>query len=81
MPNRFGDRIAVGDITGDGRVDLAVGAPGQDVSNRQNAGSITVLPGTGTGTGVDRNRAQMATRAYPGVAGTALQGRRLALKP
>lgn len=67
--NLFGSKVAVGDITGDRKADLVVAATGQDVSGKQRAGSITVLPGTSTG--VDRARTQFLTRSTPGIAGSA----------
>lgn len=39
-----------GDLSGDGVVDLAVGAPGEDVGSARNAGAVTVLLGRGDGT-------------------------------
>jgi len=39
-----------GDLSGDGVVDLAVGAPGEDVGSARNAGAVTVLHGRGDAT-------------------------------
>ena len=55
--NRFGASLATGDFDGDGRDDLAVGAPGTSVSGVGNAGAVTVFYGTATGlsaNGADR---------------------------
>ncbi|MFF7971663.1 FG-GAP-like repeat-containing protein [Streptomyces sp. NPDC007905] len=63
--DRFGASIAVGDITGDGIDDVAVGAPGENTSE----GVVDVLRGSGsglTGTG-----AQAFTQNTAGVPGTA----------
>jgi hypothetical protein len=47
--DRFGQGLAAGDLTGDGRAELVVGAPGESVGAITKAGAITVLPGTATG--------------------------------
>lgn len=41
----FGDSIAAGDINGDGYRDLAIGADGERIGNRQYAGAVHVLYG------------------------------------
>ncbi|HEY1488182.1 MAG TPA: FG-GAP and VCBS repeat-containing protein [Micromonosporaceae bacterium] len=45
----FGDALAAGDFNGDGKADLAVGAPGEAVGNVPDAGSVTVLAGSSGG--------------------------------
>lgn len=45
----FGRALAIGDVNGDGRPDLVVGTPGEDVGTVQDAGAVTVLPGTASG--------------------------------
>ena len=45
----FGAALAIGDFDGDGRDDLAVGAPGEDVDSRTDAGAVSVLSGTAAG--------------------------------
>ena len=50
MGARFGASIAVGDVTGDGQPDLAVGAPGAD-GVTVDAGAVFVYAGTATGLG------------------------------
>ncbi|MBX7191262.1 MAG: FG-GAP repeat protein [Sandaracinaceae bacterium] len=43
--SRFGHALAAGDLDGDGRDDLAVGAPGAS-TNREGAGVVQTIPGT-----------------------------------
>jgi hypothetical protein len=45
----FGWRITHGDFNGDGFDDLAVGAYGEDVNNRTDAGSVNVIYGSAAG--------------------------------
>ncbi|MBT2507527.1 VCBS repeat-containing protein [Streptomyces sp. ISL-98] len=45
----FGATIAVGDANGDGYADVVVGAPGEALGTKRNAGSVTVLYGSATG--------------------------------
>ncbi|MCG5440312.1 FG-GAP-like repeat-containing protein [Micromonospora foliorum] len=46
---RFGGVLAVGDVTGDGRADVLVGAPGDQIGTRAGAGSVTLLKGSAGG--------------------------------
>lgn len=43
--NEFGAALASGDFDGDGYDDLAIGIPGQTISNRISAGAVQVMPG------------------------------------
>ena len=43
--DEFGRSVAVGDVTGDGSPDLAVGAMGKDQSKVQDPGAVFVFPG------------------------------------
>lgn len=47
--DEFGAALAAGDTDGDGRVDLAVGAPGEDVGATQSSGAVSMIYGTGQG--------------------------------
>ncbi|MGW0431525.1 hypothetical protein ACWDV4_03085 [Micromonospora sp. NPDC003197] len=45
----FGEAIAVGDATGDGRPDLLISAAGKKIGSSAGAGAIVLVPGTGSG--------------------------------
>ncbi|MDQ0994413.1 FG-GAP repeat protein [Streptomyces sp. V3I7] len=63
----FGAGVSVGDVTGDGYPDVAVGAPGEDVGTVVDAGAVWLLKGSAsglTGTG-----AKSFTQDTAGVAG------------
>jgi hypothetical protein len=45
----FGSALTAGDFNTDGRDDLAIGAPNEDIGNVQQAGSVNVLPGSANG--------------------------------
>ncbi|MCO5999715.1 FG-GAP and VCBS repeat-containing protein [Actinoallomurus rhizosphaericola] len=68
----WGTVLAVGDVDGDHRADVAIGAPGEDVGRVQDAGAVTILRGAAGGLTVkgaqifDQNTAHV-----PGVAETA----------
>lgn len=47
--DEFGGTLAAGDLSGDGRVDLVVGAFLEDVSHHGDAGGVNVLMGSSTG--------------------------------
>lgn len=47
--DEFGGALAAGDITGDGRDDLAIGLPGEAVGTLAGAGGVVVLKGSTTG--------------------------------
>ncbi|HZM81707.1 MAG TPA: alkaline phosphatase D family protein [Candidatus Limnocylindrales bacterium] len=47
--DRFGASVAAGDVTGDGRADLVVGAPGEAPNADPAGGAIYVLPSAGAG--------------------------------
>jgi hypothetical protein len=45
----FGASLAVGDVTGDGRGDLLVAVPGENVGKAKQAGAVVLLRGSKTG--------------------------------
>jgi hypothetical protein len=47
--DRFGHALAAADLTGDGRADLAIGVPGEDVGTASDTGSVSVLLGSPSG--------------------------------
>ncbi|WP_320782004.1 FG-GAP-like repeat-containing protein [Streptomyces sp. CRN 30] len=65
----FGAALSLGDVNGDGHLDLAVGAPGEDVGDAVDAGSVTVLLGTASGpTGTGAKTFTQDTASVPGAA-------------
>jgi hypothetical protein len=67
--DRFGAAVAIGDINGDGRDDLAVGAPGEAVGNKAGAGAVTVFRGVTTGiTAAGSVSWNQDSQAVPGLA-------------
>jgi hypothetical protein len=66
----FGQALAAGDFNGDARAELAVGAPGENVST----GVVHVL--LGSAAGLTATGSQLWSQNSPGVAGTAEQGDR-----
>ena len=70
----FGADVAVGDVNGDGYADIVAGAPGEDFSGVQDAGTVTVIPGGAAGpTGAG---SRVFSQNTPGVPGTAEKGDR-----
>lgn len=59
----FGHALAVGDFNGDGRADLAIGAPYEDLGNITDAGEVTVVYGSTSG--LATNSAIAQTRGVP----------------
>ncbi|HEX8104125.1 MAG TPA: FG-GAP-like repeat-containing protein, partial [Solirubrobacteraceae bacterium] len=62
----FGASLAAGDFDGDGRADLAIGAPGQDTSGFAGSGAVHVLYGSASG--LAGARAQQWSQASADVA-------------
>lgn len=70
--DNFGAAVAVGDVTGDGYADVAVGVPGETVRGVSDTGAAVVLKGTPIGlTGAG---AQVFHQTIVGVPGTAETG-------
>ncbi|MFM9695968.1 FG-GAP-like repeat-containing protein [Streptomyces europaeiscabiei] len=67
--DRFGSALALGDVTGDGRADLAVGAPYESVDGKRNVGNVVLLKGGPNGlTTVGAQSFHQATTGVPGAA-------------
>ncbi|MCO5967034.1 FG-GAP-like repeat-containing protein [Actinoallomurus soli] len=47
--DHFGRQLAVGDFNRDGYSDLAIGAPGEDIGTKKDAGSLTIVFGSKNG--------------------------------
>ncbi|WP_203906602.1 M4 family metallopeptidase [Rhizocola hellebori] len=47
--SRFGYSVAVGDQDGDGRAEVVAGAPNKNVGGQDQAGAVTILPGSVSG--------------------------------
>ncbi|WP_432187828.1 FG-GAP and VCBS repeat-containing protein [Streptomyces sp. Tue6028] len=65
----FGSAIAAGDINGDGYADLAIGARGEDLGTKRDAGAVTVL--FGRAGGLSGTGAKSYTQDTSGITGTA----------
>lgn len=68
----FGFSLAAGDITGDGRDDLAIGIPLKKIGTKKTAGAVVVLKG-GAG-GVTATGARWISQSTAGVPGAANTG-------
>ncbi|GAA0795678.1 FG-GAP and VCBS repeat-containing protein [Spirilliplanes yamanashiensis] len=70
----FGYALATGDITGDGRDELAVGVPGKTIGAAREAGAVVVLKGSPSG--IVTAGAQWTSQDSAGVPGAAGAGDR-----
>lgn len=67
--DRFGAALAAGNVTGDGKADLVVGSPGEDITvantARVDVGAVSVFPGAATafGTAFNKNQAGEANES------------------
>ncbi|MDI1462918.1 FG-GAP repeat protein [Catellatospora sp. KI3] len=63
----FGDRVTIGDVTGDSRADVIAGMPDADVKGLAGAGAAIVLPGRASGIGLaDRQVLRQGAAGIPG---------------
>jgi hypothetical protein len=67
--DEFGEQLASGDLNHDGFAELAAAAPTEDVGTVQQAGAVSVLPGSAGGLTASGGR--LFTQNSPGVPGTA----------
>jgi hypothetical protein len=67
----FGWAVAAGDVTGDGRADLAIGTPGENggTGEPRGQGAVSFLPGSASG--LIATGSQLWSQDSPGVAGVA----------
>jgi FG-GAP repeat protein len=70
----FGAGLASGDFNHDGRDDLAVGAPGDDVGHGALEGSVTILHASSAGSGLSATGAQLWQQGVGGVPDTGEPG-------
>jgi hypothetical protein len=69
--DHLGSCIAVADVTGDGKAEVALGISGEDFSGKTDAGSFALLQGTADGvTGTGSQVMNQNTADVPGVAET-----------
>ncbi|MGD8244337.1 MAG: hypothetical protein PVI63_04005, partial [Anaerolineae bacterium] len=64
--DNFGRSLAAGDFNGDGRDDLAVGVPYEDISDAGDAGAVNVIYGFGGGLGASHQYWHQDTSGVPG---------------
>lgn len=67
--DRFGSSVSVGDVTGDGFADIAIGVVGEDVKTVGDAGAVVLVHGSANGaTGTGSQAFHQDTAGIPGVA-------------
>ncbi|THC48263.1 VCBS repeat-containing protein [Streptomyces sp. A1499] len=66
----FGAELDLGDINGDGHLDLVVGSPGENLDGVTDAGSITVIYGAADGSGLSTAGSKLYSQDSPGVPNT-----------
>ncbi|MFM9692012.1 FG-GAP repeat protein [Streptomyces europaeiscabiei] len=65
----FGSELSLGDINGDGKADLVVGSPGENLGGVVNTGAVTVLYGSASGVNTTSGL-QYFAQSTAGVPGT-----------
>ncbi|MFC8615583.1 hypothetical protein ACFT9M_04065 [Micromonospora purpureochromogenes] len=70
--DRFGASLATGDVTGDGRADVLVGSPGEEVGPTDEGGVVTLLKGSASG--ITGSGAQAFDQNHPNIPGTVERG-------
>lgn len=63
----FGGELDLGDVNGDGHLDLVVSSPGEDLAGVADAGSVTLIYGAADGSGLSTQGAAMYSQDTPGV--------------
>ncbi|CAM5660515.1 VCBS repeat-containing protein OS=Streptomyces alboniger OX=132473 GN=CP975_18450 PE=4 SV=1 [Streptomyces alboniger] len=66
----FGSEIDLGDINGDGHLDLAVGSPGENLDGVSDTGSVTVVYGAADGSGLSTAGSVLLSQNTAGVPNT-----------
>ncbi|MEV5983172.1 FG-GAP repeat protein [Streptomyces sp. NPDC052114] len=66
----FGNELDLGDINGDGHLDLVVGSAGEDLDGVTDAGAVTVIYGAADGSGLSTRGAVLLSQDTPGVPNT-----------
>ncbi|MEV0317331.1 FG-GAP repeat protein [Streptomyces sp. NPDC050658] len=65
--DEFGGELDLGDINGDGHLDLVVSSPGEDLDGVADAGSATLIYGAADGSGLSTKGAVLLSQDTPGV--------------
>ncbi|MFD9440148.1 FG-GAP and VCBS repeat-containing protein [Streptomyces sp. NPDC060006] len=65
--DQFGSELDLGDVNGDGRLDLVVSSPGEDLAGVVDAGAATVLYGAADGSGITGAGAEFLDQNTAGV--------------
>ncbi|MEU3736789.1 FG-GAP repeat protein [Streptomyces sp. NPDC032198] len=63
----FGSELDLGDINGDGHLDLVASSPGEDLNGVTDAGSLTVIYGAADGSGLSTAGSALYSQDTPGV--------------
>lgn len=72
--DRFGESLWIGDFNGDGRDDLAIGSPHEDVAGFSDAGAVNVIYGHGGSAGLRAPGNQFFSMHTPGMVGSVETG-------